>query len=149
MDSNSPINDVGAFDNEILSILNKLADVLFINNTNITYPMKALLLITRLMPALDSQVRGGLTRAGKVGFIGRQLLPKNVHQAAGRRICNLPFYLGHCWRLNREAFVKGIDESRHRGLQDTPGRVFDILLFMQNKASRNQILTFQMEPEWP
>lgn len=65
LDSNAPINDVGAFDKEILGILNRLADVLFFNNTGITYPMKALLLITGLMPALDSQVRGGLTRAGK------------------------------------------------------------------------------------
>lgn len=149
LDSNAPINDVGAFDKEILGILNRLADVLFFNNTGITYPMKALLLITGLMPALDSQVRGGLTRAGKAGFTGQQLLPRNVQQGAGRRICELPFYLGHCWSLHREVFVKGILESNHKGLQDTPGRVFDILLFMQNQATRNQILAFKVEREWP
>lgn len=142
--ANAPINEVGAFDKEILGILNTLAHVLFINNTSVTYPMKALLLITGLMPALDSQVRGGLTRAGKAGFTGQQRLPRSVQQATGRRICQLPFYLGHCWSLHREVFVKGILESNHKGLQDTPGRVFDILLFMQNQATRNQILAFKV-----
>ena len=102
LDSDAPLNDVGAFDQEILGILNTLAEVLFINNTSVTYPMKALLLITGLMPALDSQVRAGLTRAGKAGFTGQQLFPMNSQQAAGRRICELPFYLGHCWTLHRE-----------------------------------------------
>lgn len=149
LDSDALLNDVGAFDKEILGILNTLADVLFINNTSVTYPMKALLLITGLIPALDSQVRGGLTRAGKAGFTGQQLLPTNAQQAAGRRICALPFYLGHCWRLHQEVFVKGILESNHKGLQDTPGRVFDILLFMQNQAARNQVLAFKIDSEWP
>jgi hypothetical protein len=116
--------------------------VLFINNTSITYPMKALLLITGLMPALDSQVRGGLTLAGKAGFTGQQLLPWNTQQAAGRRICDLPFYLGHCWSLNREVFIEGISSSRHKDLQGAPGRVFDILLFMQNRPNRKPILAF-------
>ncbi|RMV83071.1 hypothetical protein ALP03_01534 [Pseudomonas amygdali pv. tabaci] len=145
LDSDAPLNDVGAFDQEILGILNTLASVLFFNNTNVTYPMKALLLITGLIPALDSQVRGGLTRAGKAGFTGQQLLPRNVQQAAGRRICELPYYLGHCWNLHREVFEEGILKSDHKGLQDTPGRVFDILLFMQNQATRNQLLVFKTE----
>lgn len=142
LNSNAPLNDVGAFDREILGLLNTLADVLFFNNTSITYPMKALLLITGLIPALDSQVRGGLTRAGRAGFTGQQLLPRNTQQAAGRRICELPFYLGHCWNSNREVFMKGILGSKHKELQDTPGRIFDILLFMQNRPSRKRILAF-------
>lgn len=142
LESDAPFNDAGAFDREILGILNTLADVLFIQNTSVTYPMKALLLITGLMPALDSQVRGGITRAGKGGFTGQQRLPRNAQQAAGRRICELPFYLGHCWSTNREIFMKGILGSNHQGLQDTPGRVFDILLFMQNRSNRNLILAF-------
>ena len=142
LDSNAPLSDVGAFDKEILGILNTLADVLFSNNTSITYPMKALLLITGLMPALDSQVRGGLTRAGRSGFTGQQLLPRNPQQAAGRRICELPFYLGHCWSLNREVFMEGILGSHHQNLRNTPGRVFDILLFMQNRLDRKLILAF-------
>lgn len=145
LESNAVFNDVGAFDKEILGILNMLADVLFLNNTSITYPMKALLLITGLMPALDSQVRGGLTRAGKAGFTGQQLLPRNAQQAAGRRICELPFYLGHCWSLNREVFLEGIWSSNHKYLRDAPGRFFDILLFMQNRPNRQLILTFQTE----
>ncbi|WP_327438711.1 hypothetical protein [Pseudomonas donghuensis] len=146
LENNAPFNEAGAFDKEILGILNTLADVLFFNNTSVTYPMKALLLITGLMPALDSQVRGGLTRAGKAGFTGQQLLPRNAQQAAGRRICELPFYLGHCWSSNREVFMKGILGSNHQGLQDTPGRVFDILLFMQNRPNRKRILAFDVGP---
>lgn len=142
LDSNAPLSDVGTFDKEILGILNTLAEALFFNNTSLTYPMKALLLITGLMPALDSQVRGGLTRAGRAGFTGQQLLPRNPQQAAGRRICELPFYLGHCWSLNREVFMEGILGSHHQDLRDTPGRVFDILLFMQNRPDRKLILAF-------
>ncbi|MNH32672.1 hypothetical protein D3C79_931320 [compost metagenome] len=114
--------------------------MLFFNNTSVTYPMKGMLLITGLMPALDSQVRGGLTRAGKSGFTGQQLLPRSAQQAAGRRICELPFYLGHCWSLNREVFMEGILSSHHKDLRDKPARVFDILLFMQNRPNRKLIL---------
>ncbi|MBX8603454.1 hypothetical protein K5D40_14600 [Pseudomonas cichorii] len=146
--STSAFNDAGAFDREILGVLNTLADALFLKNTSVTYPMKALLLITGLMPALDSQVRGGLTRAGKAGFIQQQLLPRNAQQAAGRRICELPFYLGDCWNSNLEVFVKGILDSKYQGLLDTPGRVFDILLFMQNRPNRNRILVFDQGREW-
>jgi len=145
LDNNASLSDVGVFDKEILGILNTLADVLFSNNTSITYPMKALLLVTGLMPALDSQVRGGLTRAGRAGFTGQQLLPRNPQQAAGRRICELPFYLGHCWRLNREVFMEGIMGSHHPNLRETPGRVFDILLFMQNRSNRKLILAFSRQ----
>ena len=138
-DTDASLKEVGVFDKELLDILNTLAELLFFNNTSVTYPMKALLLITGLMPALDSQVRGGLTRAGKAGFTGQQLLPNNVHQAGGRRICELPFFLGHCWSLNREVLLKGIQDSDHKELKATPGRVFDVLLFMQNQPNRNQI----------
>lgn len=133
-------NDVRRFDIELLSILTSLASGLFINNTSVTYPMKALLLITGLMPALDSQVRKGLRLAGKEGFMGQQLLPKNAYQAGGRRICYLPFQLGQCWGLNRETLLEGIRNSRHPGLESAPGRVFDILLFMQAQASQKLIL---------
>ncbi|MGA8138333.1 MAG: IS3 family transposase, partial [Pseudomonas gingeri] len=54
-DPNASFKDAGAFDKELLSLLNTLAGLLFFNNTSVTYPMKALLLITGLMPALDSQ----------------------------------------------------------------------------------------------
>jgi hypothetical protein len=102
--------------------------------------MKALLLITGLMPALDSQVRKGLRLAGKVGFMGQQLLPQNTHQAGGRRICYLPFQLGQCWELNREILLEGVRKSRHPGLESAPGRVFDVLLFMQAQSKRKMIL---------
>ncbi|MGY4525150.1 hypothetical protein [Pseudomonas sp. TE21394] len=133
-------SDARKFDIEILNTLACLASGLFINNTSVTYPMKALLLITGLMPALDSQVRKGLRLAGKVGFTGQQLLPKSTYQAGGRRICHLPFELGQCWELNRVTLREGVRNSLHPELESALGRVFDILLFMQAQTKRRLIL---------
>ncbi len=134
-------SDTRNFDNELLSTLTTLANRLFINNTSVTYPMKALLLLTGLMPALDSQVRRGLKRAGKMGFAGQQLLPSKIYQAGGRRICDLPFYLGQCWEVSHQAFIEGIRGSCRPELEDAPGRVFDVLLFMQAQPTRTLTLS--------
>ncbi|MNJ52592.1 hypothetical protein D3C77_479370 [compost metagenome] len=137
-----PFGSVKQFDIELLSILAALADALFINNTNVTYPMKALLLITGFMPALDSQVRKGLQRAGMAGFSGTQyLLPKNAYRAAGRRICDLPFSLARCWHENKDQLIEAVLQSDHPGLSTDPGRIFDILLFMQRPPERCLILS--------
>jgi hypothetical protein len=130
------------FDSELLEVLKMLADGLFINSTNVTYPMKALLLITGFMPALDSQVRKGLQRAGIPGFSGtRYLLPKNTFRAAGRNLCQLPFTLGRCWLQSGEMLTEAVLKSDHPALQSEPGRIFDILLFMQRDPNRNLMLT--------
>ena len=42
--------------------------------------------------------------------------------------------------------MKGILDSNHQDLQDTPRRVFDILLFMQNRSDRKRLLTFDVGP---
>lgn len=132
-----------AFDIELLDVLHTLAEALFLNNTNVTYPMKALLLITGLMPALDSQVRKGLKRAGMAGLSGTQLLlPKDTSKALGKRICGLPFYLGNCWQLSQDVLRYAIAQSDHPGLSTEPGRVFDVLLFMQQESRRAPILQF-------
>ncbi|MDP9531238.1 hypothetical protein Q7L38_01545 [Pseudomonas protegens] len=128
------------FDAELLGVLRMLADALFANNTNVTYPMKALLLITGFMPALDSQVRNGLKHAGFRGFSSTQyLLPSDTLKAAGQKLCRLPFSLGHCWGQNKELLIKAVQKSDHPALQVEPGRVFDILLFMQQDPSRKLI----------
>jgi hypothetical protein len=88
--------------------------------------MKALLMITGLMPEFDSQMRGELTRARKSGLTSQQVLPRNtfrleVDQSA---ICL------SCWQWHREILIEGIGGSRRPELVEAPGRVFDILLFM-------------------
>lgn len=135
--------ELETFDLHLLAILNKLADALFIGNTNVTYPMKALLLITGFMPALDSQVRKGLTRAGMPGLRYRQLLPKNAHSAPGRRVCQLPFLLGDCWERHNTLLMEGIRASAYPQLSTEPGRVFDVLLFMQQDPQRSPLLSFR------
>jgi hypothetical protein len=79
------VNGVGSmsalarFDYGLLVSLRALADSMFVGNTNVTYPMKALLLLTGIMPALDSQVRKGLGKAGFSGVDKTQfLIPQNT-----------------------------------------------------------------------
>lgn len=128
------------FDADLLGVLKMLAEALFVNNTNVTYPMKALLLITGFMPALDSQVRKGLQHAGFQGFSSsRYLLPSDTQKAAGQKLCRLPFSLGQCWEQNKELLTKAVLKSDHPALQFEPGRVFDILLFMQQDPNRKLI----------
>ncbi|EMR47973.1 hypothetical protein [Pseudomonas putida] len=132
------------FDTELLEVLRTLAEAQFSNNTNVTYPMKALLLITGFMPALDSQVRKGLQRAGLQGFSStRYLLPRDTNKAAGQKLCLLPFSLGHCWSLNKDLLTQAIKKSDHPTLNSEPGRVFDILLFMQSDPKRKLILALK------
>jgi hypothetical protein len=59
----APFANVAEFDRALIDTLNMLADALLPGNTNVTYPMKALLLITGLAPAYDksriaSHIRG-------------------------------------------------------------------------------------------
>jgi hypothetical protein len=72
--------ELAGFDSNLLSALRTLGERLFIGNTNATYPMKVMLLITGLMPAFDSQVRTGLQRGGFLGWrrldIYSRLTPK-------------------------------------------------------------------------
>ena len=59
---------LNTFDTHLFEALQALATGILCENTNATYPMKALLLITGLMPAFDSQVRCGLHRGGFSGM---------------------------------------------------------------------------------
>lgn len=144
LSSGSPFAASDEFDSELLSTLNSLAAAFLIDNTNVTYPMKALLLVTGLMPALDSQVRRGLKRAGMSGLTSTQvLLPASPNTAIGQRICNLPFLLGNCWKANHKVLHRAIYSSNYPELTNEPGRVFDVLLFMQQEASRPLMVTFE------
>jgi hypothetical protein len=139
----APISSPKHFDDLLLSTLTSLSNGLFVGNTNVTYPMKTILLITGLMPAFDSQVRAGLGRAGFAGVNKTQfLLPSTTDSSDAMKITRLPFVLGHCWSTFREIFGEGIRRSNYPELVDEPGRVFDVLFFMQENASV-KLLEFQ------
>ena len=121
-----------SFDSNLLSVLRALGSSLFIGNTNVTFPMKAVLLLTGFMPALDSQVRMGLQRGGFLGMNKTQyLLPDNTAHADGMKISRLPFLLGQCWTTCAQQLHEAVASSSFPELSEEAGRVFDILLFMQ------------------
>jgi hypothetical protein len=138
-----------AFDANLFAALHALADGLFAGNTNATYPMKAALLITGLMPAFDSQVRCGLQRAGFIGMNKTQfVLPGNANCADGKKIARLPFLLGECWHAYSPQINAGIATSRYTGLLDEPGRFFDVLLFMQGDTRNPVLVSYHGPRTW-
>jgi hypothetical protein len=127
----------GEFDDALFRSLRTLGQGLFENNTNVTYPMKAVLLTTGFMPAFDSQVRNGLHKAGLKGFSGtRFLLPDNRDVAAWRRLSGLPVLLNTCWNRFEKALQEAIQASEYPELLISPGRVFDVLLFVQGRKRK-------------
>ncbi len=126
--------DVAAFDQDLAGVLRHIAAEFFLEPvTSPTYPMKVLLLLTGLMPALDSQVRGGLKNAGMKGFSGLLNLDSPQHM---QKICALPFELGQLLSdpVQAQVISNGITGSRRAEAVPDLGRLFDILLFEQNTA---------------
>jgi len=140
---------VTTFDRNLFSALDQLANGLFIGNTNVTYPMKAVLLITGLMPAFDSQVRRGLQRGGFGGMSStRYPLPSSTAGAGWMKISRLPFLFGECWRTYAPRIRTEIWRSRHRILVVEPGRLFDVLLFMQGDPRNPVVVTYHGQRRW-
>ena len=137
IDKQKPKPDIlKAIDTRLICALNCLAEKIFIDNTSVTYPMKAALLLTAHMPAFDGNVRKGLKRGGFTGFCSTQfMLPKNTDSADSKKITSVPYILGKCWDNFEGIFTEGIRKSNYPGLLEEPARVFDILLFMQAKTT--------------
>jgi len=134
------------FDATLLLVLRTLSDGLFLVNTNVTYPMKALLLISGLMPALDGQVRDGLGNAGFEGVARTQfLLPADAGGADAKKLTRLPYLLGQCWVECSTQLQGGIRQSNFRLLLQDPGRAFDVLLFMQAGKGQMPLLTLHLK----
>jgi len=131
------------FDMRLLSVLRSFSDLVFLDNTNVTYPMKALLLVSGLMPALDSQVRTGLGIAGLKGVNKTQfLLPEDMRGSDAKKLTRLPFLLGQCWADYSAQFQDGARQANAAALIQEPGRIFDILLFMQARKEKLPLLIF-------
>jgi len=75
--------------------------------------------------------RGGFLGMDKTQF----LLPTDAAGAGGKKIAGLPFLLGTCWMSCSSVLRNGINSSNHPELLDEPGRVFDILFFMQGNST--------------
>lgn len=140
--------DLSAFDETLPSVLQSFSERLFIGNTNVTYPMKVLLLISGLMPALDGQVRGGLGKAGFSGVNRTQfLLPRDARSADGKKLTRLPWVLGQCWAEYAPKFKAAITQSNYPMLLQEPGRTFDVLFFMQADEKQTPLLTLRTGAE--
>jgi len=140
---------MAAYDAHLFSALRTLAGGLFVSNTNVTYPMKAALLITGLMPAFDNQVRRGLQRGGFSGMNKTQyLLPINAASADGKKLTRLPFLLGQCWRAHSPNITTAISTSGCLGLLNEPGRFFDVLFFMQGVNSNPVLISYHGPQNW-
>jgi hypothetical protein len=138
-----------AFDAGLFATLNTLGKELFRENTNATYPMKAALLLTGLMPAFDSQVKNGLQRGGFAGMKKtRYLLPDRMEGADWKKISRLPFLLGECWNTHQSTIAAGIAQSTRPALINDPGRFFDVLLFMQGNRGQPVLLRNAGTPKW-
>jgi hypothetical protein len=136
--------DIQASDENTVKILRLLGNRLFTNNTNVTYPMKALMLMTGYMPALDSQVKSGLDHAGITGVNTTQfLLPKTTTDLEGKKITRLPYLLAACYSNPecRAVIDAAAQESKYKCLATEVGRIFDVLLFMQ-AAGQRRLLAF-------
>jgi hypothetical protein len=139
----SPFETVEEFDTCLIETLNELVVGLLVGNTNVTYPMKALLLITGLMPAYDSQVKGGLAVAGVSGVNRTRFLLPVGECPDAKKICVLPFYIAD--RISRAALVlnRAIENSNYPMLEGQHGRLFDVLLFVQrNLTPESALISF-------
>jgi len=136
----APFPTVEQFDRALIAALGMLADALLVNNTNVTYPMKALLLITGLMPAYDSQVKGGLAIAGVAGINKTRYLLPTGNGADTMKICVLPFHIAESVKHSRVLFDTAIENSLYPELKGEYGRLFDILFFMQHGRCKKTAL---------
>jgi hypothetical protein len=139
LSAGAPFANVANFDACLISTLLALSTALFVNNASVTYPMKSLLLITGLMPAFDSQVKGGLARAGVSGVNKTRYPLPMVGSNDPKKICSLPFYIADCMSRQATVFSREVSSSLHPCLATEHGRIFDVLLFIQNGGAHNTI----------
>jgi len=138
-----------AFDTNLNSVLSLLSIDVFVGNTNVTYPMKALLLLTGFMPALDSQVRKGLGRAGFTGTnVTQFLMPVGIHSNEAKKLTRLPFYLAECYAANSALLTRSATASHYPWLAAEPGRLFDVLLFMQGSGAHPLVALTPPNRHW-
>jgi hypothetical protein len=138
---------VQKIDADLFSALHALSSGLFRRNRRVTYPMKALLLITGFMPAFDTQVCTGMRRGGLHGM-SSLTIPSQVESATWKKISRLPFLLGKCHRAHGTRLRSEIQHSSRPELKTEVGRVFDVLFFMQARNSELIVLRYSGPDRW-
>ena len=125
----------------VIAVLNQLACGLFERCTNLTYPSKAVLLLTGYMVAVDSEVRSGAQFAGFTGM--GSVLPvadtRHPGLSTAKKITAMPYLLGQAWPRIGDQIKDALVVTGRKDLLellDHPARIFDILLFMQSKRMR-------------
>lgn len=128
----APFAAVSDFDSCLIGTLSVLSKTLLVGNTNVTYPMKLMLLLTGLMPAFDRQVKGGLAAAGVAGVDKTRYLLAALGSSDAKKICALPFYIADCISRQAAVIAREVAASYYPALASEHGRIFDVLFFMQN-----------------
>jgi hypothetical protein len=113
----------------------RTTDRLFIGNTSVTYPSKALMLLTGRFIGLDSNVRAGISRADEPGFRETRFpMPADPFDRSARRMYRVLWLTGDWLARHRDVVHDALAHStaphRLRDL-DAPARVVDVMLFMQ------------------
>lgn len=145
--------NVAGFDRALMESLTLTSAHFLIGNTNITYPTKCLLLLTGLMPAIDSRVRDGMTRIGYPGLAATQNLlpPEPFGNALAKKLKAIPFILADCWGRNNngDRLIEAAQNSNYPQLAEAGhrGRIFDIVLF--SMANQNEANLLSFEPGQP
>lgn len=129
----------GGQGDQTMKFLNFVAKHMLTGSTAVTYPMKILLLLTGFMPALDGQVKKGLTLAGAPGFATTSYQLVASSEVSMQRIQSLPIDLSGLWN---QSLQNAVAASQFPELGDYPGRVFDVLLFMQGKEAAPLLIQY-------
>jgi hypothetical protein len=137
------------FGEHLIGILNFLSNAVFNDATNITYPMKTLLLLTGFMPAWDSKVRRGLYLSGFRGTnFTSFLLPNETNSTLAKKIISLPFYLGDFYRENQKVLEAAAKSSDYPELIHSPGRLLDIIFYTQGDTNDPLVSSENPSTKW-
>lgn len=75
-------------------------------------------------------------------------MPNGVGSLRARKLTRLPFYLGECFDANKALLTGAAAHSHYPWLVDEPGRLFDILLFMQGSGAAPLLRFDPSFPPW-
>jgi hypothetical protein len=139
---------VAAFDRDLIGVLNDLAAGCLLYSTGVTYPMKALMLLTGIIPAFDSQVRGGLALGGFSGMKATRVpLPSVPTDTIARKILFLPFHLASAF-ASVPAVASCVSGTLLAPFSKDQGRILDVLLFMQNGVGSGAYVRWHSPGRW-
>lgn len=121
----------------LLGALEKL-NALFEQNNSVTYPTKALLLLTGNYVGLDSNVRTAIAAAGIPGFRETQFpMPSELTDRNSARL-TLVLGLTGAWIREHEGAISAALSTSSTGRKlaelDSPARVLDICLFVHGSG---------------